>query len=472
MIEKPCVDLNMKKNTCTVNKILYRKSDLLTGTRYIFSVMLIMIICLTSMASAVFADSGDDKIISVSLINQDADPAIAGDVVELRISIENEGSESAENVILELVPKYPFEMVPGESPIQEIGTIKPYLDSSDMKIVKFRLRVARDVNEGKYELDVWEYEEGKRDKIRVEKTITIDIANREFAEIIYIDKVELVPGRQTTMKFTINNVGSAPLRDLTFSWENEDDIILPVGSDNTKHIKYLDVSENIELSYDVIADSNAEPGLYKLLLSLKYDDSITGEENEVSTIAGIYVGGETDFDVAFSESSMGEYSFTIANIGSNPAYSVSVIVPEQKNWKIGGSNTAIIGNLNKGDYTVASFNLQQSGSPSSLEQDGKIIDTGGAKNMSATRGVIPNDATDMIAIEIEYTDTMGERKTVKNIVNINVNSEMDEKFASLSRTGKVNPTQNEITTTQWIALGLGLIIAVVLYGKHRKKKLK
>ncbi len=437
-------------------------------TRYILGLMLIMVI---SLAGAVFADPGDSQIITVSLINQDPDPASAGNIVELRIGVENNGGESAENVILELVPQYPFEMVPGESPVQEIGTIKPYLDSSDMKIVKFRLRVDRDANEGQYGLEIWEYEEGKRDKIRVEKTITIDVANRESAEIIYIDKVELVPGRQTNMKFTINNVGSAPLRDLTFSWENEDDVILPVGSDNTKYIKYLDVSEKTELSYEVIADSNAEPGLYKLLLSLKYDDSITGVEKEIATIAGVYVGGETDFDVAFSESSMGEYSFTIANIGCNPAYSVSVIVPEQKNWKVSGSNSAIIGNLNKGDYTVASFSLQQSGPPSSLEQDSKITDERKANYLSGNR-TMPDDASNTIEIEIAYTDTMGERKTVKNVVSINANSETDAMSARLSRAGKVNPTQNAITTTHWIALGLGLIIVVVLYRRHRKKKLK
>ena len=442
--------------------------DLKNKTKYIFSVILIMLICLISVTHA---DTDNSKIISVSLMNQDPDPAIAGNVVELRIGVENNGGESAENVILELVLEYPFEMVPGESPVQEIGTIKQYLDSSDMKIVKFRLKVDRDANEGEYGLKIWEYEEGKRDKIRVEKTIIIDIANKESAEIIYIDKVELVPGRQTNMKFTINNVGSAPLRDLIFSWENEDDVILPVGSDNTKYIKYLDIGEKTELSYDVIADSNAESGLYKLMLNLKYDGSITGEEKDIVTIAGVYVGGETDFDVAFSENSMGEYSFSIANIGSNPAYSVSVIIPEQKNWKVSGSNSAIIGNLNKGDYTVASFNLQQSLVPSSLEQDGKIIDERKARDLSGERMILDIQGN-TIKIEIAYTDTRGNRKTVSNVITINALSETDAKYTSLSRTGKANPTQNTITTSQWIALGLGLIIVVVLYRRHKKNKLK
>ena len=61
--------------------------------------------------------------------------------------------------------------------------------------------------------------------------------------MIHIDKTTIVPGKQSSLKFTVNNVGSAPLRDLTFNWINDDDIILPVGSDNTKYIKYVDIGE-------------------------------------------------------------------------------------------------------------------------------------------------------------------------------------------------------------------------------------
>jgi len=87
---------------------------------------------------------------------------------------------------------------------------------------------------------------------------------------------------------------------------------------------------------------------------LTYKDNINGTEKKISTIAGMYVGGGTDFDVAFSDNANSQMSFTIANIGSNPANSVSVVIPQQRSWSVSGSNSVIIGNLNKGDYTVAS----------------------------------------------------------------------------------------------------------------------
>ncbi|MCK5176345.1 MAG: COG1361 S-layer family protein, partial [Candidatus Aenigmarchaeota archaeon] len=275
-------------------------------TKYIFSIMLIVIMALTISVSA--DDLTDIEAISVSLINQDPDPAIAGNIAEIRIGIENKGGTVAENIVLELVPQYPFELASGQNTVQKIGAIRGYQDGDDIKIIKYTIKTDKDAIAGSYELKLWKYKEGNKETAKTEVVLSIDIKNRESAEIIYIDKVELLPGKQTAMTFTINNVGSAPLRNLKFSWENEDDVILPVGSDDTRHIKYLDIDESAKLSYDVIASANAEPDLYKLSLSLTYDNSVSGEETTLITSAGVYVGGETDFDITFSGSSMGETS--------------------------------------------------------------------------------------------------------------------------------------------------------------------
>ncbi len=181
-------------------------------------------------------------------------------------------------------------------------------------------------------------------------------------------------------------MGSTPLKDLIFSWTNEDDVILPVGSDNTKYIKYIDVGESVDITYNVIADSMVGAGLYKLDLTLQYGVSGTVEERTKTTVAGIYVGGGTDFDIVFSDESEDGMSFTIANIGSNPAYSVSVSVPSQQGLAISGSSSTIIGNLNNGDYTIMTFPI--TGSVSSL----KII--------------------------ISYTDTKGERISLEKIISL------------------------------------------------------
>jgi len=52
----------------------------------------------------------------------------------------------------------------------------------------------------------------------VTQSIPINVQNSQSVEIIHIDKTVLVPGQQSDLNFVINNVGNAPLKDLTFSW--------------------------------------------------------------------------------------------------------------------------------------------------------------------------------------------------------------------------------------------------------------
>ena len=419
-----------------------------------------------AFSSCAYAALEDTKSISINLVNQDPDPAVAGDIVELRLAIENLGSVAAENIVIELDPVYPFVMLPGEDNIQKIGTIL-YQGEANVKIIKYRLKIDRDANAGQYELKILEYEDGKKDEWLIIKTVNIDIKNRANAEVIYIDKVQLLPGKITPMTFTINNVGSAPLRYLTFYWENKDDVILPVGSDDTKYIKYIEVNESAELVYNVIASANAEPDLYKLKLSLTYDDPISGEEKEIVTNAGVYVGGETDFDVTFSGSSKGDTSFSVANIGNVPANSVTISISNQRGWRVSGIDSVIIGNLNKGDYTIASFSLQQTGITTQETSD---------ENSQITDRTKPSSIPQIpLNIDISYTDTMGNRHTVIKEISIDSSAMAPEdgEITFGSKRGSMEtPADNTSSTTTMVGIGiLAIIIFIIVQKVYQKKNL-
>jgi len=252
---------------------------------------------------------------------------------------------------------------------------------------------------------------------------------------------------------------------MIFYWINEDKVILPVGSDNTKYIKSIDIGECVEMDYQVIADSNANPGLYELKLYLSYDDPITYEEKETSTIAGVNVGGGTDFDVALSDSPGSETSFSVANIGSNPAYSVSVIVPQQNGWQVSGPNSVIIGNLNKGDYTVASFNLVSTQQMTDLQDQN--LKRANVEETTRQSPAMPE--SNGLIIRIAYTDTIGERKVIEKEVAINSPQDIGSKIPSVNT---VRDQQNAFETYKWYIVGfIILITGLVLYSKYRRRKL-
>ncbi|MBU1976262.1 MAG: COG1361 S-layer family protein [Nanoarchaeota archaeon] len=421
----------------------------------IYGILLLLILAL---APIVHAGAGDIPSIYISLVNQEPDPANAGDIVEIRLGIENLGGSAANDMVIELNPDYPLELVPGEDAAKKIGTLRAYQDEEDMRIVKYRLRIDKNAPTGSHDLDIYYYTEGATAKAQV--ILSIDVETGENAEIIHIDKSVLIPGKQESLKFTINNVGNAPLNDLTFYWENEDEIVLPVGSDNTKHIKSIDIGESAEVEYQVIADTNGDAGLYKLDLHLSYNDPSSGTTTTISTIAGIYVGGGTDFEVAFSDSSAGETSFSIANVGSNPANSVSVIIPNQEGWRVTGSNNVIIGNLNTGDYTVASFTLQQSSRG-----------MGNIQNVS--REIMGSRPNTPLTVQIAYTDTMGNRNTVEKDVEMTSQSTLTTAVTDATQVMNFQrrgmQQQSFWSKSKWYLIVLVVVIAGVFIYTRRKK---
>lgn len=313
-----------------------------------------------------------DRGLNISLLSQDPDPAKPGDILEIRLSVENTGYDDIENSYLEIQPGYPFKSLTGEKLVENIGTLGKRSEDERRKVVKFKLGIENDVNKGEYPLKVHFYTTNNDNEASIIREISIDIDSESNAEIESISVEKLVPGEKTNLVFGIKNAGKSPLKNAMFSWECANDVILPVGSSNVRHINVIDVGKTVNVSFNVLTNVNTKPGLYKLDMLLTYDDienlqTITQagtvenqKRKEIKSKSGIYIGGTTDFDIAFMERSpTGHYTFSISNIGNNGANSVKISVPPQANWTItDGSDSVILGNMQKGDYTNVDFNLE------------------------------------------------------------------------------------------------------------------
>jgi hypothetical protein len=451
---------------------------------FLRGIFLAFLVCFLAAPSFGVSGMGANelKIVSLSLINQDPYPAPAGDLADIRIGVENKGGLPVSGLVIEILPEYPFELASGEQASREVAYLGGYQGGADMQIVKYKLKVDHDAKAGQYEIKFNVYEKG--DSLTTTRSLTADVSNRENAEIIYIDKTVLVPGKQDTLKFTLNNVGRAPLNDLTFRWSNPDKVVLPVGSDNTRYVRYLDVGESADIEYAVIADSNINAGLYSLDLQLTYRDSSSGNTETVSTVAGIYIGGGTEFDIVFSDRSTSSSSLSIANVGPNPAYSVAITIPQQSGWTVSGSNSYIIGNLNKGDYTVASFSLQSgaSGATGFNRTVGARAGNATPQDMEISQ---PNAGSNLnfnaLKVSIAYTDTRGERQIIEKSVPANFDLADSVSFSA----GTVQPsvaarrgttpyqTQSFYSKYFWPLASLALIIlGFAAYTRHRKLRKK
>lgn len=275
-------------------------------------------------------------------------------------------------------------------------------------------------------------------------------ADNSHVEITDISPSSLVPGEQTQLTFKLENTGNVDLSDVMFSWEEKTGSILPVGSSNTKSVDSLNRGDDETFDFDVFTSASAAPGLYELTFTVKFNNA-NGTSIPETSNAGILVGGQTDFDVSVSDFSSSGLVLSVTNVGKNPADAVTVSIPTQSNFRVSGSSSSIIGNLNKGDYSVASFQIS-----------------------SLTR------SSSNLNIDIEYTDTTGARQTLTKTVEVqpisaNSQSAAGQDTGQSTTTGYSTRTNSTGTNNVWLiiafvasmVLTIGVLIFIVK--KNRKK---
>ena len=359
----------------------------------------------------------DSSALKVNLTNQNPDAARPGEPVELTFSVQNIGSNNLKDIAVSVEPKYPFSQVSGEALEKSISYLNARQDNNDAAVLKFKLMIDSNASEGTYDVDIvtTAREDGSSSKkVTTSKTIQLEVRGKEYAQIVTINKANIDIAKEEPLEFIITNTGNSPLKNMVVSWKDPKGVILPVYSDNTKYIKYLEPGQSVTVAYSVMADVNANPGLYTLDINLNFED-YESKTNSIQTTAGLFVGGETDFDVSFSESSAGEISLSVANVGNNMAYSVKVSVPDQKGYKISGSSSTIVGNLEKGDYTIASFNVASTQAAGRSAEASPNNAKASAKGENVTSASMDSNP---LKVQIEYTDAKGERITVDKDVKL------------------------------------------------------
>ncbi len=303
----------------------------------------------------------------------------------LKITVSNNGTAAAPHLYVKAES-----IDPPLSFTDEKASSARYLGDVEAKgsvSTTYKFAVPLDTLSGLYSVKVIAYQYTDR---QISKTVVqyviVPIQALATLSIKSIKPSSFRPGESTAMEIMIQNTGDSKLNNLLLSWKIEDDVVLPHGADNKISISSLEPGSEYKITIPIAVGTEAVPNVYPLTVIGSYTDQ-TGTLVSLNSTVGLTIGGTTDFGVSLQQVSGGTVTLSVANIGINKAVAISVKIPEQEAFAVEGASEVFLGNLNSGDYTVASFRLKSKG-------EGSLI------------------------VEVYYTDTAGNRDMGRNDVDI------------------------------------------------------
>jgi hypothetical protein len=322
-------------------------------------VLVVFSLLFSALALGASYKSGPELV--VSLISQSPDPVEPGEIITVKFKVENKGSETSGDVIVTLMPKFPFTMY-GDTEIRNIGQLK-YTSTSDSEIIEFKLKVDENAVEKETELELKIESSGGTSRgsgiSYTDDDFLIDIETRDaILEITSIDfnPEQVPPGGVGDIKISIKNLADSLLNDITFDLDFSGDIPLaPYQSTSQRQIDTLKSNNLLPLSFKVIAKPDATPGLYKVPLNITYNDE-QGNKYSVNEILAVRIGDIPKLKTYIKRSSVlqnknaGTITLEVANSGTTDIKFLEVLIQDSEQFDlVSTSNYFYIGDVDSDD---------------------------------------------------------------------------------------------------------------------------
>jgi hypothetical protein len=263
------------------------------------------------------------------------------------------------------------------------------------------------------------------------------------------------PGEYVDLLFKIENKGTGDAQNVTLELIPEYPFSLDPGVNPIKNLGTINGlqggNDAFLVRYKVKVDKDAIDGENEI--KLKYSESDINHYTQAFNVT--VANSRTDFDIVAQDSA----TLAIANIGDNTAQSVIVRIPDQPTFRVNGTSATIIGNLNAGDYTLATFQIFSTRTSNV------------SSNISSNIPPSTSSESSNLTVEISYTDILGIRRTVDKNVSYGFNA---NDFSITGRT--FTRTEQSLLTISngllYIIIGVAGIVVIVVFIKIRSRKKK
>lgn len=321
-------------------------------------ILLVLALVTMSAAQATLLTRGGSSF-DIGLLTYEPVPAQPGDILDVWVTVENEGSSAAENVYVEIVETHPFTTDSEENRVKRAGVIP----SQESYLFKTKVRVASDADIGTNYLHV-KVEQGT---LMQEADLAITITGETSS--LSVERVSITPsiitqGETAALALTVTNTGNTLLRNIQATLDFDDVSVAPVGSSSSKSIDELQGGVGHTFLFNLLADPSAEPGVYKVPLTLTYTNR-EGTEQEEEESVGIVIGSEPELLVHFDQLDIthtkreGDAIIRVINKGLDEIKLLQLDILEQQGVEVTSETARLyVGNIDEDDYENVQVTLK------------------------------------------------------------------------------------------------------------------
>ncbi|MCJ7478910.1 MAG: COG1361 S-layer family protein [Candidatus Nanohaloarchaeota archaeon QJJ-7] len=328
---------------------------------------LITILALLAVIIPAASAQGNSVNVDMEVIKTEPVPLQTSEYAEVWLRVKNNGSATAENLELEYTPTFPFSVDPDEKTNWDIDRLLP----GQSHHVHLQVRVDENAVHGSNDLK-FRWSSGSGD-IWIEEKVSVEVRTDDAALAVRsVDFPEKVgPGTSNPMTLELENLADSQLKNIDISLDLSD---LPFAASDTtqKRVQKLGSGEVSETSFSLQVDESAENGVYRVPVTLEYENEAgTSFTRDLTT--GVVVGGDSQLEVGVEERELmepgnsGIVTLRIVNRGQGLARFVSMELEETQDYEVLSSPDIYLGNMQPDDYQTASFDLYAERAASSLE---------------------------------------------------------------------------------------------------------
>jgi len=262
----------------------------------------------------------------------------------------------------------------------------------------------------------------------------IGLGNALVINSVFTNPAEVQPGEKISVELAIENNLNEDIENVVISLDLSDVPFSPYQSSNQISLDKIKEDKEKEVEFELIADSDAESGAYKIPVKISY--LINDSEKESSGLIGLIVKANPNLELS-SESILikgrnSNLNIKITNSGLGDAKLLSLKIKNVVGIKVIGSNKAYIGDIDSDDFDTAEFKISvNENAPSTIN----------------------------LPVEIAYKDSRNNEIKENKQISLRIYTEQEAiELGLIKKSNILN-----------IVLGLGILIVLfIIYRKLRK----